>query len=874
MTARLLLALCALACAPTSAASAAPARVLVRVTTASAGTARMMPAPARGRIPAGDLALVRSHVISPARRQAIAAAAAVRRTAALRDALEPLMAANRRRLRALLPGVRALGGRVVATDGMFGSLTASVPSDRLTDLRRLRGVAAIDAVVPSEKLSSWDSPVVSVGAPAFWSAGLLGGGGSADVRSGNLAVVEDLILRSHPDFAGVDFEVATPDQKSLAANDRHGTMVASMAVGQGLGACPSAPGYVCDASEIRTDNKGVAPGLGHVLDGQSVDNDVAWSSGDGFAQFAWILGITQHGVASSRTLLGAPAPAQVATDSNGAVIVGDDYDSSDAQLDALSDQFGLLYVQAAGNDGSSLPTICRARNPICVGAIDSAWTGDTADDQVAPYSTRGPSAGGQKKPDLVAVGNALVANRGWQTDNHLFTSQSGTSFAAPQAGAAAGLLVGSGITDPVAIKALLINSARPGRANPSQAMGTQTSWQPDWGWGMLDLEAALAQRSNFTTGTIAQSDARFFTSTSAAAGDRVTLVWNRRASYCGTVQSFCADGDGQAKSPGLSNLDLVEHTAAGAGSCGSAVEAESASTVDDVEQVRSSGPHDVVYTVRARSVVGAAAEPFAIAGTRQVTPVASPIAVTLQRTAGSATIPVGQDVSFTVTTSNPSSTMWACDPDTELRVTGPATISAVSTATDPGSLVAPGQKLERIYTVKATGAGHVSVSATGSSQSYGERLSREAQDAFDVADSGAISPPPSSDGNDTQQGQPAPPEAPFPPGVKSNPTPPAHARRAASSIKITKAVVAQDRRTLAISGNVAPHARGKVTVTFRVTVAGRVKVYVKRVGVRSGRFKTTLRVSSIRWTRGSLSVSFPRTATYEASRAVKTVRRS
>jgi hypothetical protein len=775
-----------------------------------------------------------------------------------------VVAANRPRLARLVAGIRRLGGSVGSVDGLFGSVVAKIPTDRRPEVAALPGVAVVEAAVSKRDLSSWDSPTVSVGAPAFWTAGFLGGLGASDVRFGSLAVIEDLVLRDHPDFAGVDFETATLNQKPLGATDRHGTMVASMAVGQGVSSCPTAVGYTCDVSEIHPENKGVAPGPASVLDGESVANDANWSVDDGFSQFGWILGIVQHGVASSRVLPGASEPAQVATDSNGSVIAGVDYTSADAEIDALGDQFGLLYVQAAGNDGTSLPTICRARNPLCVGAVDSGWTGDTDDDQVASYSTRGPSHGGQKKPDLVAVGNALVANRSWQADNQLFTSQAGTSFSTPQVAAAATLLVGSGITDPLAIKAVLIDSARQGRSSSGDPMGSQTSWRPDWGWGMLDLNQALAQRANFSTRTISSNEAQFFSATTANTGDRATLVWNRRAAYCGSVQTFCADGDGQATSSGLTNLDLSEHAAAGPGSCGGGPLASSTSAVDNVEQVRSPMAQNVVYRVSSGPVAATSTEPYSIAATRQLTPIAAPVAVALDRTdGGGATLEVGQTATLTVSTSNPS-TISACAPDAQLQIDGPATITSSATTQDPGPLIAPGQALQRTYRIEATGAGQITAKATGRTHAYGSALSRTARLDMTVPPP-IVTPPPPGEG-------PLPP-GPNPPVPPPGTIDPPVVRRTASKVRIVRGTVARDRRTISIVGTAAAKVTGKVRLQLRVRIAGRNKTYTKRLAIRAGRFSTKIRLVSRSWKRATVVASYTRTVRFDASKATRTIRR-
>ena len=146
-------------------------------------------------------------------------------------------------------------------------------------------------------------------------------------------------------------------------------------------------------------------------------------------------------------------------------------------------------------------------------------------------------------------------------------------------------------------------------------MGTQTGWQPDWGWGAIDLAAALDQRTNFGTGDVPGGSARFYRASGVAAADRATLVWYRRAS------SACFTGRCEPHAMTLTNLDLQQLDPATG-----AVQSESASSIDNVEQVRSPGAAgDVVYKVRATSAVdGLGAEPYALAARRPLTPLATP----------------------------------------------------------------------------------------------------------------------------------------------------------------------------------------------------------------------------------------------------------
>src|SRR5436189_179624 len=79
-------------------------------------------------------------------------------------------------------------------------------------------------------------------------------------------------------------------------------------------------------------------------------------------------------------------------------------------------------------------------------------------------------------------------------------------------------------------------------------------WLPDWGWGELNLDSAYQQRNNFASGSVGARDVRFYRAT-VAAGDRATLVWNRRV-----VGPLVQTIPPQALT--LSNLDLYEYDAA------------------------------------------------------------------------------------------------------------------------------------------------------------------------------------------------------------------------------------------------------------------------------------------------------------------------
>lgn len=92
---------------------------------------------------------------------------------------------------------------------------------------------------------------------------------------------------------------------------------------------------------------------------------------------------------------------------------------------------GIVVVTSAGNSGpSTISTPCDADSCLCVGAIDGQGN-------YAFFSSIGPSADGQVKPDVVAMGKDT-----WVViDNGQLISGNGTSFSSPVTAGAVACLV-------------------------------------------------------------------------------------------------------------------------------------------------------------------------------------------------------------------------------------------------------------------------------------------------------------------------------------------------------------------------------------------------------------------------------------------------
>ncbi len=394
----------------------------------------------------------------------------------------------------------------------------------------------------------------------------------------------------------------------------------------------------------------------------------------------------------------------------------------------------------AGNENvDGTPTVGNiGRNVLTVAGFNDVGTIASTDDVVLGISSRGPTPGGRKKPDLTAPAGAVVApSAAWNTppSNPDFTAMTGTSFAAPHVAGAMTLLEGAGIADAKAQRALLINSARDWNGESTGLAGwtpPQVGWRPEVGWGELDLAAALSQRSDYRLGSVAEGEAAYFSAT-VPGGGKATLAYELR----GYFEGFPDPGT-QTFAYTQSNLDLHQYLADGTEISPPAAPPhgggpDAIDPNDTVEQVRAPmGPQqDVIYKVEAASTVeGASAEPFALAAAGSPEPLAPAVVVPVgPSTTPEGPVACGERVTITAALENSSPDLGAADASVALEL--PAGLTLVGGDLEQevsGGDLGPGQTSEQhSWTVEVDAHGGKQLTLAGTGGALGTDFRRTAE---------------------------------------------------------------------------------------------------------------------------------------------------
>lgn len=313
---------------------------------------------------------------------------------------------------------------VVATSRTYRLIAASAHSalpsaiDALSEHDEVAMIWYDDAVH-----TMLDASVPLIGAPQVWQAEVTG-------RGIKVGVVDTGIDPNHPDFAGRIAQSKDFTGEGDLDNNGHGTHVAGIIGGSGAASA--------------TKYRGVAPECSFYI-AKVLRGNGSGRMSDVMAGVEWA---AQQG-------------AQVINLSLGSDGACDGSDALSVLCDAAVAQ-GAVVCVAAGNAGPDPSTVGSpgcAKTVITVGAT-------TKSDQVANFSSRGPTSDGRIKPDVCFPGASIVACRASGTTmgtpiDAWYTNASGTSMATPHAtGTCALLLQAKPGLSPQQIKEILMNTAK------------------------------------------------------------------------------------------------------------------------------------------------------------------------------------------------------------------------------------------------------------------------------------------------------------------------------------------------------------------------------------------------------------------------------
>ncbi|MEO8669851.1 MAG: S8 family serine peptidase [Tahibacter sp.] len=303
--------------------------------------------------------------------------------------------------------------------------------------------------------------------------------------------------------------------------------------------------------------------------------------------------------------------------SDAGAYAGDDYNVDYL----LHDQEDMVFVVAAGNDGPTATSIGspgNAKNAITVGALGHA--GSTS---IASFSSRGPTADGRLKPDVMAPGSSTISASGDASttttpETPVSKSLSGTSMATPTVAGNLGLLqqffrdgfyprgakTAADQYNPsgMATKAVLLNGTNPIAAS---------SWfTNNFGWGRAWLDSNLWFSTTLTGGDdnrrlrifertnaagLKTGQQHQYTIANVAAGQelRATLAWYDGEAQPGAAITLVNNLDLEVDGPGGTYKGNVFST-------GVSATGGTADVRNTVEQVRFTAPTAGSYTFRVK----------------------------------------------------------------------------------------------------------------------------------------------------------------------------------------------------------------------------------------------------------------------------------
>jgi len=442
--------------------------------------------------------------------------------------------------------------------------------------------------LPSTLMPQLRFSVPELGAPSFWNSGFTGVGQT-------VGLLDTGVRTDHPAFFGLNIvsriflDLGSQDEcfdDTLTSGrdlQGHGTHTAGIIASRGSSDCVDCRGVAKALGTLYNLKVGyklkpVSPCVADPFGPPKASAD----TGDILAAIDWLVQNT-----AVRTL----------NLSLGGTTLQDD-DPFAQSLDQLVDIYGLLLAVSAGNGGPEAMTVNTpglAYNILSVANWSARGT-------IHYSSSRGPTPGGRRKPDIAAPGtNILSLAYNWdEAGRDDFVIKTGTSMAAPHIAGAGALLMQAGVIDMLAIKSILLNST------------DNVGWENDRGWGYANLNTAR-NSLHYKTGQLAARPAPghyHFYSLRNPGYFKATATWNRHIAR-GSTSAF-------------NNIDLYAYSR----TSGSPLSA-SELVKDNVEQVSGNAPEDVIVKVKMMSTSlagGIAREKYAIAfSTGDITSMTGPV---------------------------------------------------------------------------------------------------------------------------------------------------------------------------------------------------------------------------------------------------------
>ncbi|HUX98898.1 MAG TPA: S8 family peptidase [Candidatus Deferrimicrobium sp.] len=318
---------------------------------------------------------------------------------------------------------KSKGLKVVFVHKLINAVTIETTSQKLLALSDEGIVTKIWEDMKVQMFLHESVPLIN--APQVWETGPEGQGIL-------VAIVDTGVDGNHPDLKGKLKASADFTEEGYFDGNGHGTHVAGTVCGTGA------------ASNGKY--KGVAPKA------ELIAAKVLDSSGSG--TFSGVIAGVEWATEQKPHVMNLSLGANVQGSCDGT-------DPTSLAVDAAMDK-GIVVCVAAGNAGPGSSTVGTpgcAKKVITVGASDKA-------DQIAWFSSRGPTLDGRVKPDLLLPGVNIIATRAKNTSlgqviDEFYTQASGTSMATPHCvGVAALMLSADKSLTPSQIKQKMMQTAK------------------------------------------------------------------------------------------------------------------------------------------------------------------------------------------------------------------------------------------------------------------------------------------------------------------------------------------------------------------------------------------------------------------------------